>query len=91
MSENTVKTPSRLATVKELPTMAGYRWLSEIALRHLIFKALPRKNSKDEAIATNGLYEAGAIIKIGRKILIDLDQFDLWVGQHRQGKEVADV
>lgn len=78
-----VKQP-RLATVSELPSKSGYSWLTQAAMRHLIFKATPRKNSKGEAIPTNGLIECGAIIKLGRKVLVDLDRFDQWVEQHRQ-------
>lgn len=86
MFENTAKTPPRWATIKVMPTLPEYQDVfTEASLRHLVFKAFPRKNSKGEAIATNGLYEAGAIIKIGRKILIDLDRFDQWVEQRRQG------
>lgn len=85
MTETIQQATSRTVTVKELPMLPGYGWLTEAALRHLIFKALPRKNSKGEALPTNGLSEAGAIIRLGRKVLIDLDRFDQWVSQHRQG------
>lgn len=74
----------RYATPNALPKTAGYEWLTASALRHLIFKATPRKNSKGTPIPTNGLHECGAIIKIGRKVLIDLDRFDQWVNEHRQ-------
>ncbi len=74
----------RYATPNTLPKTAGYEWLTTSALRHLIFKATPRKNSKGIPIQTNGLYECGAIIKIGRKVLIDLDRFDQWISEHRQ-------
>jgi hypothetical protein len=82
---NDQKKSVRIVTVKQVPLTMGYEWLTEQALRHLIFKAEPRKNSKGQAVPTNGLFESGAIIKIGAKILIDLDRFDLWVDQHRQG------
>lgn len=75
---------ARIVTVKNLPTIPGYGWLTEQALRHLIFKAMPRKNSKGEKIETNGLCECGAIIRLGRKVLIDLDCFDKWLDLHRQ-------
>lgn len=71
--------------MKDLPAVPGYGWLTEQALRHLIFKATPRKNSKGEKIPTNDLYECGAIIRLGRKVLIDLDRFDKWIEKHRQG------
>ncbi len=78
--------PKRYARVKDLPGKPGYEWLgSEMALRHLLFKAKPRRNSKGEPIPTNGLFECGAVIKLSRRIIIDLDRFDQWVEQHRAG------
>lgn len=71
-----------LITVKALPSSPGYEWLSESALRHLIFNAQKRVNSKGELIAGNGLDVA--IIRIGRKVLIDLDAFDAWVESKRE-------
>ena len=48
------------------------------SLRNLIFKADERQSSNG-AIAGNGLLEAGAIIRIGRKVLIDETRFYAWV------------
>ena len=53
---------------------------TQAALRNLIFKAGPRHSSKG-AIPGNGLIEAGAIVRIGRKVLIDEDRFFDWVRQ----------
>lgn len=50
------------------------------ALRNLIFKAETRQSTKGE-IPGNGLIECGAIIRIGRKILIDEQLFFGWVRQ----------
>ncbi len=71
----------RLATVNNLPDVAGYEWLSVPALRHLIFNSQDRLNSMGETIPGNGLDKA--IVRIGRKVLIDLDAFDEWVNEHR--------
>ncbi len=76
-------TSRRIVRVNDLPTLRGYEWLTKSALRHLIFQSKPRLNSRGEAIKTNGLVESGAVIRIGRKILFDLDKFDLWVDSHR--------
>lgn len=85
MSDKNIQQRSpRIVKVKDLPSTPGYGWLTESALRHLIFKATPRKNSKGDAIPTNGLFECGAIIRLGRKVLLDLDRFDSWIEQHRQ-------
>ena len=51
---------------------------SPSSLRNLIFKADERV-STNGVIAGNGLAEAGAIIRIGRKVLIDENCFYAWV------------
>lgn len=76
------RTSRRIIRVRDLPTIPGYGWLTEAALRHLIFKSRARINSRGESTATNGLMECGAIIRIGRRILVDLDKFDCWVDRH---------
>ena len=47
---------------------------TESALRNLVFKAEPRQSSKGE-IPGNGLIEAGAIVRRGRKVLIHRQRF----------------
>src|SRR5258708_2138805 len=59
---------------------------SEPAVRNLIFKAAPRQSTKGE-IPGNGLTEAGAILRIGRKVLIDEDRFFDWVRQQNGGQK----
>lgn len=51
---------------------------TEAALRNLVFKAEARKSSKGE-IPGNGLLEAGAIVRRGRKVLIHRPRFLTWV------------
>ena len=58
---------------------------TEAALRNLIFKAECRHSSTGE-IPGNGLIEAGAIVRIGRKVLIDEDRFFDWVRQQNEGR-----
>lgn len=65
---------------------AKYPAFTEASLRNLIFKAEPRRSTKGE-ICGNGLIEAGAILRIGRKVLIDEDRFFEWV--RRQNRETA--
>ena len=43
---------------------------TESALRNLTFKAEPRQSTVG-TIPGNGLIEAGAILRVGRKVLID--------------------
>ena len=76
--------PSRLATVREIPTLPGYEWATQSFLRHAIFNAEDRVGSGGAIVSGNGL--SSAIIRIGRKVLIDLDTFDAWVESHREGE-----
>lgn len=54
------------------------------ALRNLIFKA-DERHASDGKIKGNGLIEAGAILRIGRKVLIDENQFYSWVQSQNVG------
>ena len=69
--------------------VANYRTWSEPALRDLIFKSDDRKNSRGEVLRGNGLADAGAILRIGRKVLIDEDRFLEWVDKQQQRRSVA--
>lgn len=55
---------------------------TEPSVRNLIFKADPRESTRG-TIPGNGLIEAGAIVRIGRKVLIHEGRFFEWV--ERQG------
>jgi hypothetical protein len=50
------------------------------ALRNLIFKAAPRQSSRGE-VPGNGLAEAGAILRLNRRVLIDEAKFLVWVAR----------
>jgi hypothetical protein len=50
------------------------------ALRNLIFKAEARQSSRGE-IPGNGLAASGAIIRLGRRVLLDESKFLAWVAQ----------
>ena len=52
------------------------------AIRNLIFKAETRHSSKGE-IPGNGLLECGAVIRVGRKVLIDAQRFLEWVSNQQ--------
>ena len=75
---------NRLVTVKMLVSMPDYSWLTEASLRQIIFNSESQLDSKGNHISGNGLKEAGGIIRLGRKVLIDLDCFDQWVVSHRE-------
>ena len=55
---------------------------TEPSVRNLIFKADPRESSLG-MIPGNGLVEAGAIVRIGRKVLISEQRFFAWVEGQR--------
>ncbi len=58
------------------------------ALRNLIFKAEARQSTKGE-IRGNGLIEGGAIVRIGRKVLIDQERFFEWVRRQNDSTHAA--
>ena len=56
------------------------------ALRNLIFKADERQ-STNGVIAGNGLLDVGAIIRVGRKVLINEDRFYHWIESQNIGSQ----
>jgi hypothetical protein len=68
--------PPQLLTVKQFAL--AYPAFTEAAMRNLIFKAHNRASSRGE-VTGNGLLKSGAIIRLGRRILIDDQAFFAWV------------
>lgn len=58
---------------------------TEYALRNLIFKADDRESTKGK-IHGNGLIQAGAIARIGRKVLIVESRFFDWIEAQQSGE-----
>ena len=73
-----------LHTVKQFANTE--KAFTEAAVRNLIFKAESRHSSTG-VIPGNGLIDCGAIIRVGRKVLIDGDKFLDWVRQHSGGSK----
>ena len=74
----------RLATIGNFANLPRYQGVFSVAaIRHLVFQSKPRFDSKGNIIPGNGLAEAGAILRVGRRVLIDLDRFDEWLDAHR--------
>lgn len=69
----------RLATVSYAAQVFESAGQSAAAIRANIFKAEDRLNSRGEKIHGNGLAAYGAIIRRGRKVLIDLDRYGAWL------------
>lgn len=51
------------------------------AMRCHILNAEDRVNSRGERIPGNGLADAGAIIRVGRRVLIDEQAFFRWIAE----------
>ena len=69
----------KLATVKTLPSCFPLLGLTAAAIHGHIFKSQDRFDSKGRKIAGNGLAATGAIIRRGRKVLIDVDKYAGWL------------
>jgi hypothetical protein len=54
------------------------------ALRNLVFKMSDRKSSRGEIIKGNGLADAGAVVRIGGRVLIDVEAFGRWIESHKE-------
>lgn len=76
VSESSQPATPQLYTVKQFAL--AYPAFTESSLRNLIFKAGLRHSSKGE-VTGNGLLECGAIVRLGRRILIDDHAFIAWV------------
>lgn len=59
------------------------------ALRNLILNAADRLNSRGERIPGNGLAEAGAIVRVGRRVLIDEQAFSRWIAAQNKQRRAA--
>ena len=58
---------------------------SPASLRALIFAAGDRVTSGGRVVKGNGLAEAGALLKVGRRVLIDEARFVAWLAEQRKG------
>lgn len=58
---------------------------TEPAIRNLVFKADSRESTRG-TIPGNGLIEAGAIVRLGRKVLIHEGHFFEWIEAQGAGK-----
>lgn len=70
---------TKLSTIQNLPTLFPYAGLTVPAIQAQVFKSQDRIDSKGRKIPGNGLGECGAIIRCGRKILIDVERYSGWL------------
>jgi hypothetical protein len=73
-----------LYRVDELVQVPEFTYLTKSGLRHLIFNSQPRFSASGDKVPGNGLVEAGAIIRIGRRVLIDAPKFREWALSQRE-------
>lgn len=66
-----------------------YRAWTPAALRALILNAEDRLNSRGERIPGNGLAEAGAIVRVGRRVLIVEQAFLRWLSDIQKTRPTA--
>jgi len=68
-----------ISTVNNLPAFFPSAALTVSAIQGHIFKAADRFDSKGRKIPGNGLAATGAIIHIGRKVLINVKKYADWL------------
>jgi len=55
------------------------------AVRNILYRAEDRVTRSGQTIKGNGLAAFGAVVKVGRKVLIDETRFNAWPESHRKG------
>ncbi len=89
LNETALSTPALLPQqiffpVKEFVTLPEFAFLTESSIRHLLFNSRTRYSTSGETVLGNGLAESGAIIRVGRRILIDVHKFREWLISQRE-------
>lgn len=62
---------------------------TQSALRNLILSSADRRNSRGECIPGNGLAEGGAIVRVGRRVLIDEQAFFKWIADQQKRRKAT--
>ena len=83
------KSVPKLATVENAAKHFEQAGQTPGAIRCNVFKADSRLNSRGETIQGNGLAAHGAIIRRGRRVLIDLDRYGAWLAGQAPESKVA--
>ena len=71
----------KLYSIADMLALTQYSWLSKNMLRHYVYQSEDRFAANGSITPGNGLKKA--IVKIGRKVLIDIEAFDEWIEAHR--------
>ena len=80
-------TPRDLFTVAQFASRRP-AW-TQPALRNLILNSVDRISSRGDRIAGNGLSEAGAIVRVGRRVLIDEEGFFRFIAAQQKRQRAA--
>ena len=83
------KSIPNLATVENAAKHFANAGQTAGAIRCNVFKADSRLNSRGETIQGNGLAAHGAVIRRGRRVLIDLDRYGAWLAGQAPESKVA--
>lgn len=75
--------PRRIYTLKAFAERHS-TFLTLPALTNQVFKAKTRQSTKGE-IPGNGLEEAGAIVRLAGRVLIDEDRYFAWIDAQQEG------
>ncbi len=79
----TYKSDAQLVTVRQLAQMDRYRLVfTENRIRSLIAAGSPRINGFGQIAPPNGILES-AVIRVGRRILIDPELFEAWLRSNK--------
>ncbi|GJL85433.1 MAG: hypothetical protein DHS20C02_12080 [Micavibrio sp.] len=73
-----------IVRVPKVCKQSGFEDFTPPTMRHLIFNAEPRIAANGDVIPGNGLKEAGVILRIGKRVYIDLERFAEWILNHRE-------
>ena len=85
VATNGTTTPCWIVTVDVLASIYADAGKTPSAIRADIFKAEDRLNSRGDRIPGNGLAAHGAVIRRGRKVLLDVHRYGNWLA----GREPA--
>ncbi len=77
---------------RDLTTVEGFAekypaW-SQASLRSLLLNAQDRHSSRGP-VAGNGLLQAGAVLRLGRRVLISESRFFAWVSEQQKQRRKA--
>lgn len=86
-NDNGETTPRDLFTVQQFSERRP-AW-GQPSLRNLILNSVDRVNSRGERIPGNGLAEAGGIVRVGRRVLIDEAAFFRWIAEQQKRARAA--